>query len=158
MWTNTCISSEKIPNEPICTLLSTFYKIVSEVIRSRAHCRFMAESLSPWKIHWRGHMPKLIVYLASSYSLTFQKPLTVFLLNLSFLPSDKFSIIMVNWVSTLLHNLESQTILNGNTSPRISLGKRCRQGDPRALVHLSNRDPSLKISCFPGHHPMANQG
>ena len=37
---------------------------------------------------------------------------------------------MIDWVATLLYNFESQTMLNGNASPRISLGRGCRQGDP----------------------------
>ena len=42
----------------------------------------------------------------------------------------KFSDQMKGWVSILLHKFQSQTMINGNASQRITLGRGCRQGDP----------------------------
>ena len=62
---------------------------------------------------------------------------------------------MVNWVATLLYNFESQTMLNGNASPRIPLGRGCRQGDPISgyLFILAIEILLLKLAASPDITP-----
>ena len=67
---------------------------------------------------------------------------------------------MVNWVSTLLYKFQSQTMINGNPSQRITLGRGCRQGDPISgyLFILAIEILLLRLAASPDIIPWNTKG
>ena len=158
------------------TLLSTFYKIVSGVITQRLKPA-LEHIVGTWQ---KAYLPGRYIgevtrttYDILQHAKTNNLPGIILLIDfskafdsisfefiLSALRLFKFSIRMVKWVSTLLYNFQSQTMINGNASPRITLGRGCRQGDPISgyLFILAIEILLLKLAASPDIIPWNTKG
>merc|ERR1711954_510364 len=130
------------------TLLPTFYKITSGVLTARLKPIF-DRLISPWQKAYlpnrfigditrntfdllqhakSNNLPGLMLQIEFSKafdSISFEfieNTLKLFNLNPKY----------ISWINTLLKNFQSSIMINGFPTPRIRVGRGCRQGDPIA--------------------------
>ena len=135
----------------------------------------MAKSLSPKQVHWRRHqntfdlfqhakthnLPGLMLQIDFSKafdSISFEfieNTLKLFNLNPKY----------ISWINSLLKNFQSSILINGYPTPRIRVGRGCRQGDPIAgylfiiciellLLKLQSCKHVLPWSTTTNHHKL----
>ena len=107
-------------------------------------------------------MPKRITSQASCSKSTSPKHLTAFENTLKlFNLNPKY----ISWINSLLKNFQSSILINGYPTPRIRVGRGCRQGDPIAgylfiiciellLLKLQNCKDILPWSTISNHHKL----
>ena len=130
------------------TLLSTFYKIISGTITNRLKPIF-DRLINKWQ---KAYLPNRYIgeVTQNTFDLFFKAKATNIpgiMIQIDFskafdsisfefiqntLKLFNFNQLTIDWITTLLKNFESVVMINGIPTPRINVGRGCRQGDPIA--------------------------
>ena len=130
------------------TLLSTFYKIISGTITNRLK-PILNRLIQPWQKAYlqdryigditrntfdlfskakTDNIPGLMLQI--DFSKAFDSISFEYIENA--LKIFNFNQKTISWINTLLLNFQSSILINGTPTPRINVGRGCRQGDPIA--------------------------